>query len=328
MALEVNTDRAFCYRCGKGFAKKKGNFPVSYAELHKGVGYLPICRSCLDKIYDTYLLECNDARLAVRQTCRKLDLFWDDKIFNSVSQRATSRSVMSQYLLKLANNSYTGKSYDDSLRSEGTMWNFTDNTIRLFPEENLEGEESEPISDDVIMFWGTGYTPAMYRELEQRRQYWMSKFPEGMQLDIGTEAIIRQICSLELDINRDRAAGRAVDKSVNALNTLLGSANLKPAQKKDDADSSLEKTPMGVWLWRYENKRPLPDTFDDSPILKYIFVWMGHLCKMVGIKDNKYTRLYEEELAKYTVEKPEYNGDDEDMFIESIEDIPIVGLGQ
>ena len=76
---------------------------------------------------------------------------------------------------------------------------------------------------------------------------------------------------------------------------------------------------MGVWLYRFENERPLPDEYDESKILKYIFTWMGHLCKMLGVKGNKYTKLYEDEIAKYAVEKPEYDGDDEDSFLDMLE---------
>ena len=34
---------------------------------------------------------------------------------------------------------------------------------------------------------------------------------------------------------------------------------------------------------------------------------------MIGIKNN-YARMYEEEMAKYRVEKPQYQGDDEALF--------------
>ena len=185
----------------------------------------------------------------------------------------------------------------------------------------------EDIPQEVRIFWGSGYTPEMYVELEQRRQYWMSRLGTENDLDIGTEALIRQICSLELDINRDRAAGRSVEKSITALNTLLGSANLKPVQKKqpDDADAALENTPLGVWLYRYENKRPLPEVDDDlkdvNGIKKYIFTWMGHLCRMLGDK-NTYSKLYEDEIEKYRVQRPEYADEDDetmmmDIFTES-----------
>ena len=104
---------------------------------------------------------------------------------------------------------------------------------------------------------------------------------------------------------------------------MLGSANLKPAQRKTDADAENElmNTPLGVWLWRYENKRPLPEIDDDlkdiNGIKKYVFTWMGHVSKMLGLK-NTYTRLYEQEVERLRVEKPEYEDeDDETLLIDS-----------
>ena len=149
--------------------------------------------------------------------------------------------------------------------------------------------------------------------MQQRWEYWINRLPEGLTLDVGTTALIQQICATELDINKIRASGGNVDKQVNTLNTLLGSALLKP--KADSGDTSLEKTPLGVWLYRYDNKRPLPEIDDDlkdvNGIKRYVFTWMGHVCKMLG-KKNRYSELYEDELAKYTVQKPEYDGDDEE----------------
>lgn len=323
MALEITADKAICIKCGRQYTRRKGYFPVSYAVQHKGIGYAPICKECIEQLYNSYLAQCKSAKLAVRQMCRKLDLYWDEKLYDLTARKSTTTTMMASYMNKLTNVTYAGKSYDDTLATEGTLWDFADSTLRVIktPEDNSESiENNEPVDENVIAFWGTGYTPAMYRELEQRRSYWMSRLPEGLELDIGTEAIIKQMCSLELDINRDRAAGRPVDKSINALNTLLGSANLKPVQKKqEEADSAINNTPLGVWLYRFENKRPLPDTYDDSPILKYVFTWMGHLCKMMGIKDNKYTKLYEEAIHKYSVSKPEYDGDDEEAFLDELD---------
>lgn len=82
MALEMNTDKVICPTCGTGYSKRKGFFPVSYGELYKGLGYIPYCRSCIDKIYSQYLAQCKDSKMAVRQTCRKLDLYWNESIFD------------------------------------------------------------------------------------------------------------------------------------------------------------------------------------------------------------------------------------------------------
>ncbi len=316
MPIEVNTDKAVCSRCGRAFGQYKGNFPVSYSTLYKGVGHLPICKSCVEVIFNDYLNKCNDAKTAVRQVCRKLDLYWDSGAYESVSKKNSNRTIMIQYMQRINSVNYAGKSYDDTLIEENMLWDF--DTVRAGARSEQDNAGSFDVSDDVVAFWGSGYTPGMYAELEQRRAYWMSRFPEGTELDIGTEALIRQICSLELDINRDRAAGRSVEKSVTALNALLGSANLKPVQKRqDDIDASLASTPLGVWLYRYENKRPLPEIDEDlkdvNGLRRYVFTWMGHLCKMMGLK-NAYSKMYEDEIARLRVDKPEYDGEDDETF--------------
>lgn len=328
MAIEVNSVRAICSRCGTDYSRQKGYFPVSYAVLHKGVGHTHVCKKCIDDIYNGYLSQCNNAPDAVRQVCRKLDLYWSEKVYRQVERKSTTRSMMTQYIAKINTASYVGKSYDDTLSEEGTLWNFglnesnnsVDDKSDIVDEPNINPDtEDIQISDEVVAFWGTGYQPDMLLALEQRRAYWMSHLPKDIEVDIGTEAIIRQICSLELDINRDRAAGRAVDKSINALNTLLGSASLKPTQKKSDADTSIDNTPFGVWIRRWENQRPIPEPDpelqDVDGIVRYISIWyLGHLCKMLGIK-NTYCKLYEDELAKMRIERPEYDDeDDETMF--------------
>lgn len=326
MAIEVNASSAICSKCGKSYGRRKGYFPVNYGLLYKGVGYVSVCKDCIDAMYNGYLSQCNNARDAVRQMCRKLDLYWSDKVYEIVERKNTTSTMMTSYIAKINTVSYSGKSYDDTLAEEGTLWNWSAQpVVESEPaQSNTQTDDEEmKIPEDVIAFWGDGYTPEMYTSLEQRRSYWMSRFPEDYELDIGTEAIIRQICSLELDINRDRAAGRAVDKSVNALNTLLGSASLKPTQKKaDDTDSSIDKTPLGVWAQRLEYKRPIkevdPELQDVDGIVRYISIWyLGHLCKMLGIK-NTYCKLYEEEIAKMRVEHPEYEDEDDETLFNDI----------
>lgn len=105
--------------------------PVSYSILYKGVGYLPICRDCVDTIYNTYFEVCHDQEAAVRQVCRKLDLYWSKPLYEQVTRKSTPRSIMTQYLAKLAGISHSGKSYDDTLLEEGSMWTFLEWTSKM-----------------------------------------------------------------------------------------------------------------------------------------------------------------------------------------------------
>lgn len=326
MAFVVEPDKVICFRCGKAYKQRRGFFLVSYAACHKGIGFLPYCKDCIDVMYAEYLSRCHNARDAARQMCRKLDLYWNESVFNSIEKKTVARTVMAQYIQKINGQAYAGKCYDDTLEKEGTLWSFdpeiVDETLQKTleqaveqPETDQEQQEEIEIPEELMKFWGSGYAPEVYHELEERRTYWMSSFQEGECPDIATEALIRQICALELDINRARASGKDVGQLVANLDKLIGSLGMKPTQKKqDDADASMANTPMGVWLYRYENLRPLPEVDDDlkdvNGIRRYVFTWMGHLCKMLGLK-NAYSQLYEDEIARLRVERPEYDGDDE-----------------
>lgn len=319
-ALEINAASSICRKCGTAYSRLKGYFPVSYSYLYKGTGYLPYCRDCVDGMYQAYLVQCNDPKKAVRQMCRKLDLYWNERVFDMVEKQNAPKSMMTSYIAKANSVKLASKSYDDTLIEENALWLAPKDYANIQePEpENEVTEEIPEVPEEVIAFWGPGNTPQMYWDLEQRRQYWMTRLGE-VKLDIGAEALIRQICTLEIDINRDRAAGKPADKNINTLNTLLGSASLKPAQKKaDEFDVALANTPMGVWLHRYENLRPLPEIDpslqDVNGLKKYIFTWMGHLCKMMGIK-NGYTKMYEQEVERLRVAKPEYFGEDDETLL-------------
>jgi hypothetical protein len=331
--MPVTNSKFFCSRCGTAFSRQKGYFPVSHSPMYRGTGYLPFCNDCLDTMFDEYRQLLGSDREAMRRMCMKLDLYWHDSIYDMVERTAGVNSKVRNYIGKTNIIRYIDKSFDDTIadeeRSGIRQTALQDDGVQqgYLPEE--AEEEIIDIPEDVVLFWGPGYTPKMYLELEERKKYWISRFPTGYNFDIGEEALIRQICNLEIDINHDRAAGKSIDKNVNTLNTLLGSANLKPTQKKDDgADAELDNMPFGVGIRKWENTRPIPEPDpelqDVDGIVRYITVWfLGHLCHMVGIK-NTYCKLYEEEMERLRVTAPEFEDEDDEtlfdhMFGESAE---------
>ena len=264
----------------------------------------------------------------------KLDVYWNEKIWDIVVKSSSAGTRVSAYITKSNLQQYNGKTFDDTLDEEfaarltasgGTYMVKKEAEGNFAEGGNEDGtveEDDFVLTQDIIDFWGGGLDPLFYRELEHRRHYWCGNREEEM--DLGELAVIKQICVLEVTINRDVAEGKAVDRNVNTLNTLLGSANLKPVQKKDAADGVSENTPFGVWIRKIENDRPIsdpdPEFQDVDGIIKYVTVWfLGHLCKMLKIQ-NKYAALYEEEMARLRVERPEYEGEDEEEVFEDIFD--------
>lgn len=317
----INASSTQCRKCGLVYGRLKGYFPVSYSYLSKGVGYLPYCKQCVDDIYNAYYAECGNEHDAVRQTCRKLDIYFNESIFDTVSKLNAPRSMMTSYLAKINSIKHAGKSYDDTLKEEGSLWSwYSKYSASASSDDSPESSSIPGVSDEVVAFWGPGYTPAMYAELEQRYHYWLSEL-DNPSPSIGVKASLRQIVSLEIDINRERAAGRSTEKLTKALLDALGAADLKPAQK-DKADATFENTPMGVWIKRWEEQRPLPEVDpeleDVDGIKKYISIWFtGHLAKSLGIK-NIHSKLYEDEIAKLRVERPEYESEDDDDLLSSV----------
>lgn len=323
-AIEVNASGTVCRKCGVAYGRLKGNFPISYAQLHKGVGYLPYCRSCVDSMYDAYLAECGDTKRAVRQMCRKLDLYWNEKSFEAVEKTTSNRSMMTGYIARVNGLKQAGKSYDDTLREENAMWEWNATLgSEPTPQPVAHQHEAEDavsvieVPEDVIEFWGSDFEPEFVMKLDKRYKHWT----DGADLDKGSVALYKQICILEEMINKDVAEGRSADKNQNMLNTLLGSLNQKPVQKKE-ADSSSDNTTFGEWIRKWENLRPIPEPDpelrDVDGIVRYITVFFfGHLARMLGIK-NAYSKLYDEEIAKLRVDRPEFDGDDDETMFNEV----------
>lgn len=346
--LEVNASSSVCRKCGRAYGKLKGYFPICYGYLYKGSGYLPYCSDCCKKMFDAYYAESGDERASVRQMCRKLDLYWHDDLYESATKKTGTRTIFQNYIARLNNAQYMGKSYDDTLREEKTLWGlkpkpqFGDAVLEAIrPDPAPEKQEDEDIilldaepielTDEIVAFWGQGLTPSMYRELEQRRRFYKEQMGEDAQLDMSTEMLLRQIAMAEVDINKARAAGQSVDKLMGSLNSML--SNLKKPQKSAATDAATGNTPFGVWIKRWEDERPIPEPDEDlkdvDGIIKYITVWfLGHLCKMLGIK-NSYCKMYEDEIAKLRVDRPEYDDeDDETMLNDLFGDVELTGAPQ
>lgn len=320
-------DKFYCTRCPREFSRQKGNFPAVQSPMYKANdGYLHICKHCVEEMYTHYKEVLGSEEEAIKRICLKFDIYWNEDIFKIVNRASTSHSRVLMYISKANLIKYAGKTFDDTLDEQNGFQ--TPLPYRVLDDDADDVSDDvyrlPPVSDEVIDFWGSGLAPGFYAELERRYKYWCGDMDRNSnEMDAGERAVIKQICMLEVTINRDTAAGKSIDKTVNALNTLLGSANLKPSQKKNEGlDINMEKTPFGVWIRKIENTRPIPEPdpdFEDvDGIIKYISIWfLGHLCKMLRI-NNSYSRLYEEEMEKLRVERPEYEGEDDEAVLEDI----------
>lgn len=313
-------DKYICTRCGKIYVRQKSNFAPSQSSLYNGGGgYITVCYHCMDNLFDHYKQVLGGGEAAMERLCMKFDIYWSPDLYGMINKVNSSASRVRSYISKTFLMKYLGKTYDDTLDEQ---------RVRSLPiqiQTNDDGDEESvdavglrsDVNPESVLFWGSGFDVDAYKELDLRFERWTKDLPKP--LPIVEEAIYKQICIQEIQINRNIAAGKDVEKGQNALNSLLGSLNVKPSQKKDEDVSDVDTTPLGVWTKRWEEKRPIPeddpDMEDVHGLKKYISVWLyGHLGKALGLK-NTYSQLYENEINKYRVEKPEFEDEEDDVIV-------------
>lgn len=318
-------DKYVCTRCGQIFKRQKNNFPCSQSPLYKGNGgYLAICNHCIDDLFDHYKVIIGDEQVAMRRICMKFDIYWNPEIYSMVSKANTSNSRVRGYISKTNLIKYVGKTYDDTIDEESRSASVS----YAAPVENYGIDQpmeygNIPIpTAEIIDFWGPGYTPDTYYDLDRRYKKWTAGKEES--IDESSAALYKQVCLCEVNIARNMAAGKPIESAQKSMSELLGSLNVKPIQKKQDeaANESFDNLPFGLGIKMCENMRPIPKPdprFDDvDGIVRYISIWfLGHLCKMLGIR-NTYCKLYDDEIARLRIERPELESEDDESVFNDI----------
>ena len=334
VVMPQSNTKFVCCRCGTAYSRQKGYFPVSHSPMYRGAGFLPICSDCVDGLYEHYRDVLSSDREAMRRVCMKLDLYWSDNIYDMTEKAAGVHSRVRNYIGKTNLLRFIDKTFDDTLQEEalnGTRAPSLDVSKVNDQNDNEDStpseEEEEPIPQELLDFWGDGYPSlSIYKSLDRRYHGWIDERRRSggeNNITCAEVSLYKNICILEETIARDSAQGKPIDKNVNALNTLLGSMNLKPAQQKDEQLSAeLEKMPLGVGIEKWETLRPLPRTpdslKDQSKLAKNITTWFfGHTCKMVGLK-NSYCKQYDEAIEELRVKHPEYDSEDDDAFLDDV----------
>ncbi len=313
-------DKYVCTRCGRIFKRQRDNFPCSHSPLYRGSGgYLPVCAHCVDDLFLHYKEVLEDEKLAMQRVCMKFDIYWSPEIYTMVSKANTSNSRVRSYISKTNLLRYVDKTYDDTLDEEAER-RFV--PIQFSASEGDVGDEQQikfsniPAPDAKILeFWGPGLTPEMYYDLDRRYARWTSNVAQP--IDAASESLYKQLCISEYSANKLAAEGKSTDAQVKTISTILGDLNAKPVQAKDDINNvAFDEAPFGVLIRIKENTAPIPKPLkeyeDVDGIVRYISVWfLGHLCKMLGIR-NTYCKMYEDEMARLRVSRPELSEEDDE----------------
>lgn len=348
---KVTLDKFRCVRCGQIYKRQKYNFSPSRSPIYAGNdGYLPICTNCLEDLAVHYKTVLKSEAAAIQRICMKFDIYWSPDVYAMISKGHVppTKSKIREYMSRVNLIQFADKTYDDTLdelekkleldsKQQKDEQKKLEMKIAMLAEqvagsqekkdedaEPVVEDDGEPIPQEVIDFWGTGFDKDYYRYVQSRYDVWTKDVEKPMP--VSTEALYKQICDTEAIIVRRAMSGADTDKPKATLINLLGALNEKPSQKQqqgtDSADEEFEKISFGMGIRMCETMRPIPkpdpEYNDVDGIVRYITIWfLGHLCKMLGIK-NTYCKMYEEEMERLRVEREISPDEDDDAAFDEI----------
>ena len=296
----IDEDIILCHKCNEFLTKN-----VFYGSNEYATGVFPICKKCLMGMACDYDKKTKIYTDNKKKTMRVLQLM------NLPFIEATYDNLV------ISNKNMTGE------RQIDTAWQQYMTILRSLPQyrgltwDNSEYDStSEDVSSsvrkprkEITKIFGRGFSDDDYLYLQDQYDDWKAR----TQVDSKSqETYIIRICFKLLDIWKAQKSGRDTKDLDKSLNELMAAANLQP--KQNVGNSANDTLTFGQMIEKWEMEKPIPEPSpefkDVDGIRKYITVWFkGALCNALGI-NNTYNKEYEEEVKKYTVEKPTEREDD------------------
>lgn len=315
----VSLDTLHCMCCNKELNAKE--FYDSDSKFYQATGKVPYCKDCLEKFYQDYLKQytamgyLNPDRKVIERICMLLDLYYNDKIFDSAVSGLAKEiadgkdsTMVSMYFRRVKLYQYRDKSYDTTIAEKYNSARGANSTMSIYTDE--DSDSMEIIAESQKLF-GSGFENDDYIELYNQYCDWTARHECNTK---AQEEVFKNICLTQLQLSKAIKTGNigdAKDLSVQ-LQKWLDTGKLQPKQNSGDAVSDAQT--FGTLIDKWENTRPIPEIDEElrdvDKIGQYIDVFFrGHLSKMMNLK-NAFSDRYDKFMKKYTVDKPEYNADE------------------
>lgn len=299
-----------CFYCNNEFVET--NFYKSFGNFFDNIGKIPYCKQCIEKFYQYYFDKyTNEGCLtpeenAIKRVCMAMDIYYTRANFDSamkkIKQDDINISPMGQYMRTISFNQYKNKSYDNTI---------SDDEKKKLAESlmDMSDTSNRKVDEDTINFFGAGFSDEDYIFLKEQYDDWITRHECQTK---AQEEVFKRICFKQLEILKATRLGEDTKNLDDTFQKLLDTAKLQPKQNSGDAMSDAQT--FGTLIDKWETTRPLPEIDEElrdvDKIAWYMDVFFrGHLSKMMGLK-NGLSNLYNKFIKKYTVEKPEYNNDD------------------
>ncbi|MBY6838828.1 hypothetical protein [Clostridium botulinum] len=190
------------------------------------------------------------------------------------------------------------------LNHGSTNWSSGDigNTSNINEKGEIIESNFKP-TDDIIKFWGKGYTNEEYLFLQEYYHDLIRIYDHSQPVQVNN---YRNMAKTQLQANKCLSIGDmgGYDKAMKILSMLSGDSNIKPVQ--ESSSDRVQKGGFDAFIKHIEDDEPIFDWEkdlghkDDVKSLLNIF-FFGHLAKVLNIV-NPFKTEYDEEMKSYTVD--------------------------
>lgn len=236
-----------CYTCGQTLPVN--SFYKSGSKLYSGVGYLPVCKSCLDARVASYKSQYNDNAKAVQRICMAFDIYYNAEYMSYLND--FQGDILGEYMRRVQGARGRALRTFDNTISEGFV--FYDSGCKgINQEESKQGEkEKRSVDERLVMKWGEGFDAEDYEVLEKHHKYLKSANPN---CDSNQDIFITDLCFIKMQQIKAVRENRIDDfnKLTESYRKSFAQANLKIARENDVTDKFL----LGVGIEDIERYTP------------------------------------------------------------------------
>lgn len=171
-----------CTCCGKEQPKK--NFYQSQSYLYKHNKILPVCKSCVEDIFDKYKKRYDDNKLIIYNLCRLFDMPYTEAAFNGAYQHSskTGWKIYQSYFKQVNSfgdvNNY-GINFNDSDSFMKENDSITNDAVDQEEEYDMDitklSQEKKKKLEDK---WGLGYSDTELLLFEKKHKMFRNNYKE------------------------------------------------------------------------------------------------------------------------------------------------------
>lgn len=242
-----------CNCCGE--EKDLNEFYKSQSPMYKADGKCPICKGCMQDIYDENFQHYKDLEKALYKTLFSLDYYFDLKLSKRclIDVYNTEKSILKAYMSSINLVQYKGKTAKDS--PAFNIFDIPEDDFQAFELEELEMKEPILITRDIIARWGDGKSNEDYMYLQDKYDTMCNTYDNRNPSNLW---VYEQIALNFLDIKKEREKSNPNFTKIKTLqesnSKLMGDCKMKISQVDNSED---ENVCFGTFIKQIEDYEPI-----------------------------------------------------------------------